>query len=519
MAAVRLTVLASIAIANGCGPAQQRALSGVIITIDTTNPSALDIYGADRGVTPFLSELARSSIVYERAHTVAPITLPAHTSMMTGLYPLRHGVRDNGWARLSADAETLAERARAAGLRTAAFVSAVVLSAPYGLDQGFELYSEPEHAPGGSLASVTQRGSRAVTDDALSWLERTDPEQPFVMWVHYFDPHWPYEAPESFLKQAGGHAYLAEVAVMDNDIGRLVRALDERIGADAYMLAVVADHGESFGRHGEPTHSAFTYQATVQVPFLLRFPDGRRAGTRSDELVSVVDLFPTYTDVLALGAPGQVDGISLAGERVGEDRGLYVESYSGFLNYGWSPLSGWVNADGKYLHSSRPEYYDLAQDPKEEHDLMAQREVDVAPYLDALERLSALPRLESSELELDEAGLAQLRALGYAAAGGEVRALPDPLAPSDRPAPRDQAEHHAQFSTALGLAQAGETAQAVSLLQEVLANNPGNLFAVETLAGCLLEEDHFAQVLELLEPLAGQVADRHQCQVYLAATY
>jgi len=505
------------ALASGCAEPEPLPLSGVLITIDTTNPGALDLYGEARGITPELERLAQRSIVYDRAHTVAPITLPAHVSMMTGLYPLRHGVRDNGWARLSEEAETLAERAQDRGYATAAFVSAVVLGAPYGLDQGFADYSEPRSGESGPLSHIDQRDSKSVTDAALTWLAQRDEERPFLLWVHYFDPHMPYGAPKRFLDQANGQPYLAEVAAMDHDIGRLVAAVDASVGEAGYLLGVVADHGESFGRHGEPTHSAYAYQATVHVPFLLRFPDGREPGTRSARLVSVVDLFPTYLDVLGLGDASRVDGLSLASTPPEATRGVYVETYSGYLNYGWSPLAGWIDDSGKYLHSSAPEFYDLGADPDEASDLLASSTVDVSAHEAALERLAGLPRLRSGAIELDEARLAELRALGYAAAGGDVRELPDPLDPSERVAPRARSAQYAQFTKALGLAQAGRNPAAIRILREVLAENPANLFAAETLASCLLQQQEFDEVVTLLAPHAQ--ANRYSTHAYLATAY
>jgi hypothetical protein len=338
--------------------------------------------------------------------------------------------------------------------------------------------------------------------------------------VHYFDPHFPYAAPAKFLEQAGGKPYLAEVASMDHDVGRLVDRLDGVLGTDGYLLAIVADHGESFGRHGEPTHTAYAYEATIHVPFLIRFPDGRGAGTRSDELVSVVDVFPTFMDVLGLGSVGDVDGENLAGEPIGPERGVYMESYSGYLNYGWSPLAGWLDDRGKYLHSTRPGYYDLSADPGELDDLLSRGDVDVAPYREALAALSQLPRLQSGALALEENQLEQLRALGYAAAGEDVRELPDPLDPSNRPAPRDHAEQYANFCEAVGLAQAKRSAQALPLLRQVIEANPGNLLAMETLAGCLLDEGLHDELIALLaSPVAAGVLDRFAAHTYLAGAY
>jgi arylsulfatase A-like enzyme len=515
-----LAVLSAAMFAVSCGSQEQAPRSGVIITLDTTRAGALDLYGADRGITPNLTRLAQPGVVYDSAHTVAPITLPAHVSMMTGLYPLRHGVRDNGWASLSPEARTLAECAKERGFETAAFVSAVVLSAAYGLDQGFDLYSEPVPPNGAPVAALTRRSSREVTDDALAWLEQRNPDQPFLLWVHYFDPHFPYAPPPEFLEQAGGKPYLAEVASMDHDVGRLVDQLDEVLGTDAYLLAIVADHGESFGRHGEPTHTAYAYEATIHVPFLMRFPDGRGAGTRSDELVSVVDVFPTFMDVLGLGSVGNVDGANLAGDPIGSGRGVYMESYSGYLNYGWSPLAGWLDERGKYLHSTRPEYYDLSADPGELQDLIPAGQVDLGPYREALATLSGLPRLQSGALTLEDEQLEQLRALGYAAAGEDVRDLPDPLAPSTRPAPRDHAEHYARFCVAVGLAQGGRNAAAIPLLREVIAANPCNMLATETLGGCLLDEGQHDQIIDLFAPIvaAGRL-NRFASFTYLGSAY
>jgi arylsulfatase A-like enzyme len=503
-----------------CGEPEVPRLSGVLITLDTTNAPALDFYGEDRGLTPNLAALAMESVVFERAYTVAPLTLPAHVSMMTGLYPLRHGVRENGLMQLSPEAETLAERAREAGFETAAFVAAVVLSSPYGLDQGFELYDEPVALSNQPVPTMSERSSQVVTNAALAWLLARDQSRPFFLWVHYFDPHMPYGPPREFVERAKGNLYQAEVAAMDHDIGRLLDGLRTQLGLERVLVAVVADHGEALGRHGEPTHSAFCYQETIQVPLLLRFPDGRRSGTRSQEVVSVVDLFPTFLGELGLGAGVGLDGTSLALEPGSASRGVYVESYSGYLNYGWSPLAGWVDARGKYLHSSRPEFYDLEQDPHETRNLLEGSSVDVSPYREAIAELSRRPRLASSGgVQLTQEQLGQLHALGYAAAGEVSGALPDPLDPSDRPAPIDRTEQYVKFTRALGLAQAGRNERAITLLREVLAEEPGNVYALETLGAALLGELRFEEAAGTLEDLFALGSERYWARACLGSAY
>lgn len=501
-------------------PAGELPLSGVLITLDTTNTGALDIYGKDRGLTPRLAQLAQSGVVFDRAHTVAPITLPAHTSMLTGLYPLRHGVRENGMMSLSGEAETLAERAREAGFETAAFVSASVLLAHYGLDQGFEVYDEPGKEDSGGAHRISERNSARVTDQALAWLANREGDKPFFLWVHYFDPHMPYTPPEEFLEKAGGNHYRAEVAAMDHDVGRLIDGLTREVGLEKLTLAVVADHGEAFHSHGEPTHSVFCYQSTIRVPFLIRFSDGRRGGTRSREVVSVVDLFPTFLEELGLGRAGDVDGLSLASTEIPADRGVYMESYSGYLTYGWSPLSGWVDAKGKYLHSSAPEFYDLEQDPGELQNLLSSGTVDSAPYRRALEELSRRPRLKpGGDVELSAAQIAELNALGYAAAGSESKELPDPLEPNDLPAPASQAELYAKSNFALGLLAAGEHHDAIRLLEQVVDQNPRDINALEGLGSALVKTNRFAEAIVPLEAVLASGNDRHLTRVCLGISY
>ncbi|MFT7670029.1 MAG: choline-sulfatase [Planctomycetota bacterium] len=496
--------------------AQDLPLSGVLITLDTTNLGALDIYGKDRGLTPNLKSLAQGGVVYETAHTVAPLTLPAHVSMMTGLYPIRHGVRENGIMRLSTEAETLAERAAEAGFETAAFISSSVLLKHYGLDQGFEIYDEPSQESVNGGQKMTERNAAQVTDAALAWLAKRDTERPFFLWVHYFDPHIPYAPPIEFAEKAGGNLYRGEVSSMDHELGRLLDGLSSQVGYDKLTIGVAADHGEGFQSHGEPTHSLYCYEATTHVPFLMRFADGRRAGTRSDEVVSVVDLFPTFLDELGLGTPKGIDGLSLAGATLPAERGVYMEAYSGYLSYGWSPLAGWFDKGGKYLHSSVPEFYDVSKDRVEANNLMKGSNFDVEKYRAAIANLSKLPRLSpGGDVDLSAVQVRELNALGYAAAGIDVGELPDPLAPSSRPAPATQAGIYAKSNFARGLAQQGNSEEAIRLLGEVVRENPLDFNAVESLGSLLVRVELYEDAIKLLDEAVANGGDRYSMHVYL----
>jgi len=500
-----------LSLVTGCTPAPPQRPSGILITLDTTNPGALDVYGKDRALTPHLAALAAESVVFENARTVTPLTLPAHASMLTGLYPLRHGVRDNGIAPLPERADTLAELASSAGYRTGAFVSAHVLASDFGLDQGFDTYDEPADAVTRTIDYMVERRADDVTGAAQRWLSDLPGDEPFFLWVHYFDPHAPYEPPEEQLAAAQGNAYLGEVAWMDKELGNLLALLRGEFDLDDTLVLVCADHGESLGRHGEETHSVLCYDATMRVPMIVRFPGGEHGGTRRTDTVSVVDVFSTFVEELGLPAASDVDGRGLR-EPAARTRGVYIESYNGYLNYGWSPLAGFVDADAKYLHGPDPELFDLASDPREAHNLLAAPGSASARraerYTRALELLASRERLPVSETDLDPALLEGIQALGYVGVGDLEGEWPEPLHDLTLPAPRTRlAELAACYAACLASMQ-GKDAEAMSTLEQVIAANPGNVFAELTLAGLYLDADRPADARARLEQIDPRFADR-----------
>ncbi len=488
--------LAAALAACGDAPPPQRT-SVLLVTLDTTRPDALGAWGGPAGATPTLDALARESVVYDAAFTVAPLTQPAHASMLTGLWPPRHGVRMNGTTTLPAEARTLAELAREAGWQTGAFVGALVLDPAFGLDQGFERYEAPARGFGSGSTHIEDRPAAEVVDGALAWLGARDRSRPFLAWVHLFDPHGPYEPPERFrLGRAPRTLYQGELAYLDRELARLFHPLLD--GPDAPLVLVVADHGEAFGEHGEETHGIFCYDTTLRVPLLVRRPDRARAGERSDEVVSVVDVYATLADAMGLAAPAS-DGVSLLAGRVPEGRGVYFESYQGYLAYGTSPLAGWLDARGKYLHSAAPELFDWRNDPGEEHDLARARADALGGYRAALARVAAAPALAAAP----SAGTAELadalRGLGYAAAGGEARALPAPLeATGARPSPAAEREAIADTLRGQELANQGRYEEAEAALRDALARMPENVSAQDHLATVLMRRGALEEALGLL---------------------
>jgi tetratricopeptide (TPR) repeat protein len=294
---------------------------------------------------------------------------------------------------------------------------------------------------------------------------------------------------------------------MDDAVGDLVAALRVHGLLDETWVVVAGDHGESLGRHGEETHSILCYDTTLDVPLFVRFPDGLRAGERSDALVSVADVYPTLIDALDLGGAEDVDGISLLGDP-DPDRGVYFESYAGFLNHGWSPLVGWANAAGKYLHSSAPELYDES-DANEQHNLWPAESQRAERYTRALDALARRPKLAVSEADrLREDVSDSVRALGYAGAGDPDAEIPPPLADTGLPAPASRMGELKAYYDATLLSLAGRDDDAIAAMRAVVAENQRNFAALEMLAGFLRETGREAEAVEVLDQLIALGSNR-----------
>ncbi|MEW6071506.1 MAG: sulfatase-like hydrolase/transferase [Planctomycetota bacterium] len=484
--------------------------SAILVTLDTTRWDALSAHGVHPGVTPNLDALAAEGVLYEFAHTVAPITLPAHASMLTGLYPPRHTVRDNGFQPLPAAAVTLAEAAQAEGIQTAAFVASTVLDQAFGLDQGFATFSAPPRRTQQTTTHFVERTGTAVVLDALEWLGARDRARPFFLWVHLFDPHEPYTPPPKFLKVTEkNRTYYGEVAYIDEAVGILVDALrKDGTLAEATMI-VVSDHGESLFEHQEATHSHFCYESTLKVPLLIRYPDGSPAGERSAEVVSVVDVYPTLLEAMGLSVASALDGVSLFHRAVPAGRGAYFEAYTGFIAFGWSPLAGWLDAKGKYIHSSAPEFYDLAADPDETKNVLPEGRIDLRPYRAALAAIGS-----ESPLATDRAAgiaadvLEAIQGLGYAAAGPLPAPIPPPLQDTGLPSPASMVGTYRTCQQALALVEAGRLEEARSAFQKVLVENPRNWLALERLGLCYVNLQKPDEAIPLLRRVVAEGPQR-----------
>ncbi|HEX6886026.1 MAG TPA: sulfatase-like hydrolase/transferase [Planctomycetota bacterium] len=505
-----LGLLAAVALLGaGCSRAAPGTVRSVLlVTLDTVRDDALTLDAAGRALTPHLAALAERGVRFPRAYTVTPLTLPAHASLLTGLVPHRHGIRENGFAALPEPATTLAEVLAARGYATGAFVSSLVLDRGFALDQGFATWDQPALVERRIPNESIERPAAETARRAVEWLAALDEERPFFLWAHFYDAHLPYVPAPEHLERAGGNAYLGEIAALDDAVGVLLAALAEHDRTAETLIVVTSDHGEGLGEHGEPAHGGLLYDTTVRVPLLLAFPHEPPAPGPA-RIASLVDLVPTILGRLGLPAPAELDGLDLFAPTADAARGAYLETFSGYLHYGWSPYAGWVDDHGKYLHSSAPELYAGPSDPRESRDLAAARPELCARARERLGTLLARPALPSAPPPEHPALDSALFALGYARGAAPESALPSPLEPSDRPSPRAQKHELVPLQRAHVLFESGQYAEALPLVEGIVQENPRHPLALDYYALCLMYAGRFAEAETRLRQrlTLGETAD------------
>jgi arylsulfatase A-like enzyme/tetratricopeptide (TPR) repeat protein len=486
-----------------CSPAPRPDI--LLVTLDTTRADALGAYGGGRGVTPALDRLATEGVRFDRAYTVTPLTIPSHSSVMTGLWPPSHGVRDNGDYVLSDDAKTLAEALHDGGYATMASVGAEVTSHHWGFAQGFDAFFDemgPATGAGEKNRWRVERPADKVVDDAVAWLGQHTGERdaPFFAWVHVYDAHHPYAPPEPQATIFADKPYLGEVAFVDSQVQRLLDAIPAERRARAWFV-VAADHGESLGSHGEGMHGVLLYDATTHIPFLVSAP-GAVAGSAVDAPVSLVDIAPTVLAAAGLpglpGAQGLDLGPALRGEAFGADRTVYAESLYALRHYGWAAQRAVVDRDWKLIDSTTPELY--ARGDRQEADDRLDREPAVRARL--TERLGALaaampgPAGTSAEAGKDEERTRQLEALGYVTStivnASATAGLPDPV----QRLPSLRRLEHARAAL-----RGDDAATAETAARELMAEDPGLGAAAMTLAQALARQRRAPEALEVLREL------------------
>jgi arylsulfatase A-like enzyme len=485
-AALLLTLAVSPACRREAPPVPPAERPNVLlVTIDTLRADRVGCYGHASASTPVLDALAARGVRFETAIAHVPLTGPSHASILTGLGPLGHGFRENAGFVLPAQAKSGAEDFRQAGYRTAAFVSAFPLDRRFGFDRGFETYDD--HLPKGNDPRRTpyvERLADATTEAALRWLAPTTgptaaaQSAPFFLWVHYYDPHAPYEPPGDFAARVRAAPYDGEVAFVDQQLGRLLRALEERGVLARTLVVAMSDHGEGLGEHGEGTHGLFVYDSTLKVPFIVAGP-GIGGGRVARTVARGIDVLPSLLDYAGLKPRPEIEGRSLRPAIEGRemsDAPAYAETLYPQREFGWAPLFAWRTARHKMIEAPRPELYDLETDPGETANRAGSenaRLVDMRQKLEVVLSRTA----PSAAAEVDPEAAERLRALGYVAGGGGA-----PVAPGA--ARRDRADGQRlvpRLNRGMSVVRT-DPAAAIRDLTAVLAEDPGLLMARRSLA-------------------------------------
>ena len=534
----------------------------LVVTLDTVRRDRLGCYGDRDAVTPTLDRLAAEGVRFDDAVTSVPLTLPAHATILTGLYPPNHGARANGKGRLPPERVTLTETLRDRGYDTAAFVGAFVLDARFGLDQGFEVYDFEVSRQGfrDTMPDYNERAADHVTDAALAWLhDRPVSGKPFFAWVHYFDPHLPYTSPLAREAEFAGRPYDAEIAFVDRQLGRLLDGLADAGQLDRTVVVAAADHGESLGEHGEDTHGMLLYDATIRVPLILWCPALFGGGHVDTRAVGLVDVRPTVEDLLGLPLTAPCDGGSLLDAEQGGDRAVYLETREPLDLAGWSPLYGLRTRTHKLIDGPVPRLFDIAADPTESRNLHgAGLAVEARLSGELATRRQGFGAGEPAERLLTDEELERLRSLGYAVGGSEppsaqpvdpesmmpllalsgraeqlylARELPEAERVARQVLERWPTSPHALRVLAFSLLKTGRAEEAVAELRAAVARHP-DAFLVRSLAQVLILEQEYAAAESVLalyatldprdgrvERLRGDVLARQQRNAEAAAAF
>jgi arylsulfatase A-like enzyme len=538
-------------------PGDAAGYNVLLITLDTTRADHLSAYGYEKLATPTINSLLDHGVRFDHAVTSVPVTLPAHATILTGLDPYRHGVRNNGNYRLPMEQTTLAEVLREYGYETAAFVASFVLDARFGLDQGFDVYDFEVSDEGrrGPQSLTSERGAHHITTAAAQWLDARSEsavERPFFLWVHYYDPHAPYESPLEDARRSGRRsrmaAYDAEIAFVDLELRRLLQAVEEHDFASRTLIVLVSDHGESLGDHGEEEHGGFLYEPPMRVALILSCPTlVDRSYRVDDRVVGTVDIVPTVLELLGIPLPTSFDGRSLLVAEADPNRAVYMETRHTQENLGCAPLFGLRRLHDKFILAPRPEYYDLQQDPRESDNRYDPADEKIA----ALERqlgeiMDGWPEHTDAARTMSADEIRRLAALGYVELSDDddaVETLPDPkdrvpklgelaiardlmsrrmyaaaLQKLQALTRETQGAEEPMFMLADAYVLLDQRPEAVRVLSEFAAEYPSASALVRLAAELLVLERYAAmekalQAAEAIEPLCGMIhvlrGDRH----------
>jgi arylsulfatase A-like enzyme len=491
-----LVALTTMVFLQGCGRSGKPP-NVLLITLDTTRADRLGCYGYPAGLTPNIDGVADRGVLFERAYSTVPLTLPSHSSMMTGLYPPEHGVRVNGANALSEDVGTLAEVMSNSNYRTGAFIAAFVLDRKFGLGQGFEEYNDNMIGAEETGEELHQyRNGRVVVDAAMKWLKDLNGDR-FFAWVHLYDPHRPYHAHrDRFGDKFEGRTYEAEIAFADMQVGLLLDFLRNEELADNTLVAIVGDHGEGLGDHNEQTHGFMVYGTTMRIPMILSLPGKLPEKTRIKRPVSIVNLGPTLADIAGvrlrepLGVAPSLVPAWTGGEL--ENPVYYSETEAPWNEHKWCPLRAVTTEEWKYIKSERPELYRWSEDPDELDNLvetMPEQVREMESLLLYTEKQMIIS--EGANVHLSDEDRRVLEGLGYLSGGGKK----DPVSDEELPDVKDRIELINRNARAKQLRKKNPD-EAIELLRKTVAEEPDDYLFQRELANNLFTLQRYEDAIK-----------------------
>jgi choline-sulfatase len=479
----RYCILPLILLIAACGAGDRQKHQAqtpvILISIDTLRSDHLPAYGY-RGVnTPAIDALRADSILFNRAYSHCPLTVPSHATVFTGMLPAENGIRDNNGYSLAAGATTLAELLSTRGYATGAAISAYVLRKGSGIERGFASYDDDISQPSGPNDRGMQRDGAETVAVAEKWLAAQTSEKPLFYFLHLYEPHSPYNPPEPH-RSRYQNGYDGEIARADELVGRFISRLKDAGLYDKALIVLFSDHGEGLNDHGEDEHGIFLYREALQVPLLVKLPRAKDAGRAVDAPVQLSDIFPT---VLALTATGErslsksasgARSLLDAGARESAARRIYSETYFPRFHFGWSDLHSLITDDHHYIEAPQPELYAVADSAEKTNIVADNRRVFAAMRreIEPLIRKAEAPRPVTSE----EA--AKLAALGYL---GSAAPSEGPL-----PDPKSKTGTFREIREAFKLYRAGRLEEALAFYQRLLRENPRMLDLWDISARALL---------------------------------
>ncbi len=520
-------------LAAGCKPGERRAedrWNVLLVTFDTTRADRIGCYGNERVQTPALDGLAADGVRFARALSAVPITAPSHSTILTGRYPIAHGVRDNGLFVLADEQLTLAEILSAEGYATAAAVGAYPLTSRFGLSQGFEFFDDhltgrfEDHLGRRAVPKerlfFDERRAAQVNEALLPWLSEhagSDSDQPFFAWVHYFDPHQPFEPAPPYDQLYVDEPYDGEIAYADSRLGFLLKHLEALGELDRTLVIMTADHGEGLGDHNELTHAVLAYNSTLHVPLIVRPPAGSApAGKVVDDWVGTVDIVPTVLELLGIDRPEGLQGRSLVplwqpSSSAPASRRRYAENLSPRLTHGWGELRVLFDGPMKYIHGPRPELYDLEADPGELRDLADEHPQEMERMRSILEQFLSRHAVDgTSQVQtLDEEVRRRLESLGYLHTGSSAgETVSESLVDGGIP-PRSRVGDINDLSAAKHLIFDGRFVDALHHTRKLIEGTPDTPLYLELHAVALAGSDRLEEAWAAVEHLSekGTVSD------------